>query len=212
MTITAQSIIAQAHELLQDPTGGRWPATELVQHLNDGQRALVEYRPERFAVAVPTALVAGPRQTIPDNCARLLEVPRNTSGAAIRPVDRGQIDAVEPGWYTKPPSTTIQHTMVDAREHNVFYVYPPAALGASVELVYAAWPTDVPAPAGATAATVTGNIGVDDTFKNALLHFCLYRAYAKDAEFGGNAALSAGHYQLFTSNAGVVAPPAAAQE
>ena len=136
MTTTAQSIITQAHELLQDPDGTRWKATELVQHLNDGQRALVELRPEMFAVTVATALIAGPKQTVPAACAELLEIPRNTSGNAIRPVERAQLDAIEPNWYTKTGTTAIKHTMVDAREPNVFYVYPPAAVGASVDLVY----------------------------------------------------------------------------
>ena len=152
---TAQSIITQAHELLQDPDGTRWKATELVAHLNDGQRALVELRPEMFAVTVAASLVAGPRQTVPAACAELLEIPCNTSGNAIRPVERAQLDAIEPNWYTKTGTTAIKHTMVDAREPNVFYVYPPAAVGASVDLVYSAWPADVPAPSGVTAATVT---------------------------------------------------------
>ena len=210
MTTTAQSIIKQAHELLQDPDGTRWPATELVAHLNDGQRALAELRPEMFAVTAAAALVAGPKQTTPSACAKLLEIPRNTSGAAIRPVERSQLDAIEPSWYTSTGVTTIKHTMVDAREPFVYYVYPPAASsGASVDLVYAAWPTDVSAPGGITAATVSGNIGVSDEFKNALLHFVVGRAFMKDADFGGNAALSASHLQLFTSFAGATEPPAA---
>ena len=212
MTTTAQSIIKQAHELLQDPDGLRWPATELVAHLNDGQRALVELRPEKFAVTAACALVAGPKQTTPVACARLLEIPRNTNGASLRPVERSQLDAIEPTWYTKTGTAALKHTMVDAREPNVFYVYPPAALGASVDLVYAAWPADIPPAGGATAATVTGNVNVRDEFKNALLHFCVARSYLKDAEFGGNAALAASHYQLFTANAGAPVPPAAAKD
>ena len=212
MTIAAQSIIQQAHELLQDPDGIRWKATELVAHLNDGQRALVELRPEMFAVTAAMALVAGPKQTVPVACAKLLEIPRNTSGSAIRPVERGQLDAIEPNWYTKTGVTAIKHTMVDAREPNVFYVYPPASVGASVDLVYSAWPADVPAPSGVTASTVTGNVNVDDSFKTALLHFVLSRSYMKDAEFGGNATLAASHYQLFTSTAGAPGPAVAAKE
>ena len=212
MTTTAQSIIKQAHELLQDPDGTRWKATELVDHLNDGQRALVELRPEMFAVTVATALIAGPRQTVPVACANLLEIPRNTSGGAIRPVERVQLDAIEPNWYTKTGVTAIKHTMVDAREPNVYYVYPPAAVGASVDLVYAAWPADVPAPSGVTAATVTGNVNVDDSFKTALLHFVLSRSFMKDAEFGGNATLAASHLQLFAAAAGAPGPAVAAKE
>jgi hypothetical protein len=212
VTTTAQSIIKQAHELLQDPDGVRWPATELVAHLNDGQRALCELRPEMFAVTVATTLIAGPKQATPANCSKLLEIPRNTNGNAIRPVERVQLDAIEPTWYTKTGVAVIKHTMVDARENNTFYVYPPASVGASVDLVYAAFPTDVPAPSGITASTVTGNVNVNDQFKTALLHFVLSRSYMKDAEFGGNATLAASHLQLFTAAAGATGPAVAAKE
>lgn len=212
MTITAQSLIAQAHELLQDAAGTRWPATELVGHLNDGQRALVDLRPEEFAVTAPLALVAGPKQTVPAACAKLLEIPRNTNGTVIRPVERKQLDAIEPSWYTKTGATTVQHTMVDAREPYRFYVYPPAAVGASVELVYSAYPADVATPGGPLATNVTGNVNCPDAYKNALLHFVLSRAYMKDAEFGGNATFSAGHMQMFSAGAGTTEPTVADKE
>lgn len=212
MTITAQSLIAQAQELLQDLTGTRWSATELVAHLNDGQRALVDLRPEEFAITAPLALVVGPKQTVPTACAKLLEIPRNTNGAVIRPVERKQLDAIEPSWYTKPGAVTIQHTTVDAREPSRFYVYPPAALGASVDLVYAAYPTDIAAATGPLAANVTGNLQCPDAYKNALLHWVLARAFMKDAEFGGNAAMSAGHLQLFSAGAGSPEPTVADKE
>lgn len=195
--------------MLQDPDGIRWPATELVRHLNDAQRALVTLHPERFAVTAPHALVAGAKQTVPANCAQLLEVSRNTGGAALRPVERRLLDAMDPNWYSKAGVTALKHACVEPIEPRVFYVYPPAAaLGASVDLVYAAWPVDVATPLGATAGTVSGNVNTPDEFKNALLHFCLFRAYAKDAEFGGNATLSAAHFQLFKSGAGADAPVA----
>jgi hypothetical protein len=205
MTTTAQSIIKQAQELLQDTTGVRWSAVNLVAHLNDGQRALVELRPEMFAATVPIALVAGAKQTIPSTVAKLLEIPRNTSGAAIFPVERAQLDAVEPTWYTKTGVTTIKHTTHDLREPHVFYVYPPAALGASVDAVGAVWPADVATPAGPLATNVSGNIDCKDDFKNALLHFVVSRALMADAE-DGNAALAASHAELFSAHAGGSAP------
>jgi hypothetical protein len=209
MTFTAQSIIQQAQEVLQDTDGTRWPATELVAHLNDGQRALVEPRPEMFAITSAYALVPGPKQTVPSDCAILLEVPRNTGGRAVTPVPRATIDAVAPTWYTGTRSVTIVHYMVDAREPQVFYVFPPAASGASVDLVYAAWPVDVPTPSGPAYGSVSGNINVNDSFRNALLHWVLARAFTKDAEFGGNAAMASAHMQLFTGYAGTTKPTVA---
>jgi hypothetical protein len=210
MTTTAQSIIKDAQVHLQDEAGVRWPATELVAALNDGQRELVTLRPDMFTVTAALALVAGPKQSTPVNCAELLSVPRNTSGPAIRAVERRLLDDVDPAWHTKTGVTTIQHVARESFEPNHFYVYPPAAAtGASVDLIYAAWPADVATPAGAAFSTVAGNINTDDQFKNALLHFVLFRSYSKDAEFGGNAATAGAHYALFKTGSGAAVPAAA---
>ena len=48
MTST-QSIITQAQAILQD-TGVRWPVSELVQYLNDGQREAASLRPDQKSV------------------------------------------------------------------------------------------------------------------------------------------------------------------
>lgn len=197
MTTTVQSIIKNAQILLLDVDGVRWPATELIDALNAGQRDIATLRPDQFTLMVPMALAAGARQALPANCAKLIEVPRNTAGGAIRQVSRNLLDAISPTWYTQAGVTTIQHFCHDPREPGVIYVYPPAAsVGASVDLVYNALPADVPAVTEATYTGVTGNVSVPDVFVNALLHFVLFRAFGKDAETG-NAALSASHYQLF---------------
>ena len=198
MTITAQSIIQTAQELLQDPDGIRWPATELVAHLNDGQREIATLRPDLFVVTAPMA-ITGVKHTLPDACVNLEEISRNTNGAPIRLVDRFMLDAVEPGWMTKTASTTIKHYCYDSKEPDAFYTYPPAESGASVDLVYSSLPVDVAAPSGAAYSTVTGNISCKDTCKNVLIHFVLYRAWSKDAEFGGNAALAQANYAFFTA-------------
>jgi len=185
MTTTVASIITEVKTILQDD-GTRWPTTELLSYLNDGQREIATIRPDLFVVTQAIPLVTGVKQTIPDACINLIEFTRNTDGAAIRQTDRTMLDLTEPGWYSKTPSKTIKHFCYDPREPDAFYVYPPAAVGASVDAVMSKMPDD---------AVV--NINCKDTCKNPLIHFTLFRAYQKDAEFGGNAALSAAHYQLF---------------
>jgi hypothetical protein len=212
MTTTAQSIILQAQQQLQDADGVRWPATDLVTHLNAGIRQLVELRPAEFALTISHPLVAGARQVMPANNALLLEIPRNTTGGPIRPVDRTQLELVDDKWYTATGKLKIVHTTHDPRDPQVFYVWPAAAVGAEVEMVYAAWPDAVAVPSGPAASTVTGDIPANDRFANCLLHFVLFRAFSVDAEFGGNGALSAAHYQLFTTLAGAPAPAVAAKD
>lgn len=210
MTTPAQTIVFDVQTTLQDLTGIRWPAAEIVRSLNDGQREIVNKLPEKSEITVAHTLVPGAKQKAPANCCKLIEIPRNTNGAAIRPADRKLLDALDPGWYTRKGSKTIKHVTHDAGRPNTFYAYPSATSEASVDLVYAPFPTDVPVPTGDTYASVTGDIDVNDTFKNALYHFCLFRAFSKDAEFGGNAALAGSHYRLFKDEIGADEAPAAA--
>lgn len=198
MATTAQSIIALAQELLLDKQGVRWPATELVAHLNDGQRAVVELRPDATAKDETLTLVAGVSQTIPAEANSLIEIVRNVGGKQrpVRQVVRNTIDAVDPAWYSSQPKGEVLHFMTDARQPRQFDVYPPVLAGTKVLAILSMTPTDVPQPSGVDSSTVTGHISLGDTFKNALLHFVLFRAFAKDAEVG-SAASSASHYQLF---------------
>lgn len=197
MTIPAQTVIQEIQLLLQDPLGTRWPAWELVQHLNDGQREIATMRPDMMAKTLSYPLAAGARQTTPSDCVKLVELTRNTDGAAIRQVERNTIDAVEPNWYQRATTNAIKNFTYDLRDPGTFYVYPPARGGTSVELVYSTAPVDIAPATGDTSASVSGNIGVNDVFKNALIHFALFRAVLKDAEYAANASLAASHYQMF---------------
>lgn len=199
MTTTTQSVVFNIQTALQDVDGTRWPATEIVSYLNDGQRDIAALRPDLFTATAPLVLATGAKQTLPAACSKLIDIPRNTSGAAIRQVDQSALDAVEPTWYTRAGSTTVKNVCFDPRDPSGFWVYPPASSGASVDLVYAILPADLATPGGAAFGTATGNLTVGDVFKNALTHYGLFRCWSKDAEFGGNAALASANYQLYQS-------------
>jgi hypothetical protein len=207
MPITAQSVIRRVAETLQDTTSIRWPVNELVRYLNDGQREIVLHRPDSMVTNAAQPLVAGSKQAIPSNGAKLIEVIRNSGGAkrAIRMCEREILDAQAPGWHNLTGVTEVLHFMYDPRDPKVFYVYPPAAAsGASVDLVYAALPGDVTEPAdGATYTAVTGNISVPDLYANALYDYILARCFMKDSEYAGNAQRAQAHYTLFASSLGI---------
>ena len=206
MTTTAQSIIQRAQTTLQDIEGVRHPATELVGYLNDGQRALINVRNDVGATTVAFIPAVGARQTVPANALALIDVLRNTNGTqrAVRKVDMVTMDATARDWTSGQTSKVATNFMFDPdRDPRTFWVYPPAATGASLDLLIAAYPTDVPAPSGAAYTTVTGSISVQDHWDNALLSYVLARAYMKDSEFAGNAQLSSTHMTSFLSQAGV---------
>ncbi len=206
MAITAQSIIQRCIGILQDSTSIRWPVNELVRYLNDGQREVVLNRPDCRPVNATKALAVGTRQTLPTDGAKLIEVIRNTSGnkRAVRLTNREILDAQVAGWHGLNPATEILHFVYDPRDPTVFYVYPPAASGASLEIVYASYPTNITEPAdGAQFTAVSGDMSVPDIFGNAIQDYILYRAYTKDSEYAGNAARAQAHYAAFANALGM---------
>ena len=207
MAFSAQNVLQRVVITLLDPNAIRWPTAELVRYLNDGQRDIALVRPDATSTTATMALAAGARQTLPAAGAKLLEVIRNTNGTkrAIRLVNRVILDAQVPNWYNLTGVTEIKHYTFDPREPRIFYVYPPAAsTGASAELIYSAYPTDITEPSsGALYSAVSGNISVADIYVNALVNYILYRAYSKDSENTLNASLAASFYQLYQNLLGV---------
>ena len=220
MSIAAQALIRRVVETLQDTTSIRWPVAELVRYLNDGQREIIVHRPDAMVTNASLALIAGTKQSLPTNGAKLIDVVRNSAGnkRAIRMCAREILDAQSPGWHNLSGVNEIVHFMFDPRDPKVFYVYPPAAAsGASVDLVYSALPTDIAEPAAGTDfGAVTGNISVPDIYSNALQDYVLYRAYTKDSQYAGNEARAQARYAAFANALGIeikatvaVAPSAA---
>ncbi|MBP6618099.1 MAG: hypothetical protein KA195_09020 [Burkholderiaceae bacterium] len=205
MPSPAKPIILAAQDELQDPAGVRWPATELVQHLHEGQRAIAQKRPDTTATVVTFSPAApGARHTLPAAAASLIDIPRNAAGRkrAITKVDQVLLDATVRDWQGMTPSAEVLHFMHDLREPRVFLTYPPASTAAALELVYSAYPAATATAGGAAASTVTGNIGLPDEWATALRYYVLFRAWSKDAEYGGNPQLAATNYGLFKAELG----------
>lgn len=195
-TITVASVISKAQTILQDTTGIRWPETELLGWLNDGQREVVLYKPNAFVKNTSVQLVTGTKQSLPSDGVQLIDVVRNlgtngsTPGRAVRIVIREILDSQVPGWHSSTASAEVKHYMYSPLDPRNFYVYPPqpAASTGYVELVYGATPTD---------ATLSGTITLDDIYQPALVDYCLYRAYSKDTEFAADPNRAAAHQTAF---------------
>lgn len=194
MALTAQNIIDRAAIIQQDATFVRWSLGEMANWLNDGRRELAVARPDIYAKGVTLSLAAGSRQSLPSDGIRLMDIPRNTSGDAITVTRREFLDQQQRGWQRYTPSTTIMHFMQDDRLANEFWVYPPAASGASVEIIYQAAPTDF----AVSGAAVTGTLSAkEELYGGALVDYICYRAASKDSEYAGSAERAAAHYNQF---------------
>jgi hypothetical protein len=205
--------------ILQDDTSVRWSANELVDWLNDAQTAAHILRPDATEEMTSITLVPGSFQDLGlrsldllNPSTKLIKVTRNTAiegrRRAIRLVPMQLMDVVKPDWETSAPATDCVNYMTDPNLPNCFWVYPPAPVPSPtlpammVEVQYSATPTPL-APitlANQTWRNIVGNLSVKDRFMQALVDFVLYRAYLKDAEYGGNGARAQVHFQQFQNS------------
>lgn len=209
MTTTAQSIVKRSATVLKDKLGIRWPADELVEWLIDFERELAVFRPDAYATVETLALVAGHQQTLPDTCARLIDIPANSTGTKlpITKVERAELDAIKPGWRAMTAAASIKNFMHDTKTPLKFEVYPPATTDAAVDIEFSKYPALLTVPAPNTAyAAVTGNLTAPDKFANAAVDYVLYRAFGKDSELTVNEARSQGHYRAFALSVGIKMP------
>lgn len=204
-SIKVVSLLADAQVLLSDTSGTRWPLLELQAWLNAGYRELVNVRPDANVLVGTFNCALGARQDIASqftNASRLLEVVRNMAAtsnkSAIILVDRHSLDDQRSNWTTDPASISIDNYVYDPRVITQFLVYPPAASGAQVEVIYYA----VPDPHALTLSQLQNTstaetIRVADIYANCLLDYMLFRAFSKDSDNPAMASRAAAHYQAF---------------
>ena len=195
----AIAIINDAAVFLNDVALTRWSQSELLSWINAGQLEIATLVVNSNAVTVPHILQPGAIQGGPDDAIRIVEFVRNmgptgtTPGAAIRQIDRKTMDRYFPTWTEDTPSSTVVHAMYDAVDNNsTFYVWPPQpAEPQYIEIIYAQIPPQIPNYAIGTKITIM------DYYRNALLDYVLYRAFAKDSDSANQAQRSQNHYQMF---------------
>lgn len=176
-TILGSAIVAKAaRQLLDDaaqPSGGqkRWTTVELNGWLFTAVRELIKEKPDAAVKNVAFTCAAGAKQTVPADCLLLMDV-RGDAGTNITPVTLEDMDYSVRGWRTATAGAAV-HFMHDARDGQHFYLYPPAVVSATVELVYGC------DPLYSDAAVA---IPVDDTYEQALMEFVMARAYEKNSK------------------------------
>lgn len=197
MTTTVASVIATLATKLQDLTYARWTQDILLQCINETQKEMVLYKPNIGTKNVSIQLVAGPKQSIPNDGISLVSVLRNTgtagttNGAPIRLVSKKHMD-VGSSWYAAKTESEVREYVYDMNDQKNFYVYPPAS--GYVEIIYVAEPP---------VMLLTDTVWVDDAYVPILVRGAIAQAYAIDAESQSNAALAMTNYQAFMSMLGV---------
>lgn len=190
-TITVKEVVRRISALLQDnnPQFTRMPEREIVDFLNDAQRAIFTYLPAACSRIDAIKLVPGTLQSIESipaaNCkpgdgttpaapvigSMLLDVLCNmgatgtTPGKAIRPLTGGResLDAFNPNWHTEV-DTAVSNFLFDPRMPRHFHVtpgvHPTTAVWVRVAMV--AQPLPIP-NTGSPGSELYGQAGSNTT-------------------------------------------------
>ena len=198
--VTSNEILTRVNKLLNDPGYTRWPKEELLNYLNDAQRAIVLRRPDSYTADIDNFVcVEGTKQSLPADALKLIDVTRNESGKAIRgPYNRQVLDDNYDTWYAGKTAQEVELYIYDERNPKTFYVYPGVVAGINLTLVYSKAPPAIDA-VGNDAGEV---IALDDVYVNAIIEWVLYRSYMKDAEYAANPNKSQMHMNAFKSQLG----------
>lgn len=204
MALTVRQLINDALQELQDSEAVRWKRLEMLAYFNAAQRAFAAHRPDQMMGERVLSLTQGWLQQVPKDVETFMDVTNNVnqSQKRITKTDMWVLDAVSANWRSSAPGREVQHYMHDLRNPNEFLVFPPVQAGVKVRALVSASVRDLEDESEAAS--------VPAVWMDSLRHFVLYRAWSKDAEFGGNAQLATAHFQLFLNALGVQSQAAAA--
>ena len=215
MAFSAASVMRKANTILQDNGAVRWTAMEMCDWLNDAMRAVVTMKPNALSGSVALTLVAGTRQTLPDEYAVLTQVVANlvgatgfTRGEAIRVVqNRQMLDSRIPNWHSNsaggiPFAGNISYVLQEPMAPREFYVVPGAIAGTRIEAIVGKKAVDVPIPTSGNVLDVnayTTVVEFDDLYQAILLDLLLFRAFSKDSGAPDGPGRSQNHLTLATN-------------
>lgn len=204
---TVGTVINNAKLVLQEVTaaGTRWTNEELIGWLNEGYQAITQVKPDASSVNATMALTPGTRQEIPTDGRRLIDVVRNTADASLKMgvliTTRRALDTTRRSWHADPQSIDIEQYVFDDQDPTHFYVYPPAADGAELELIYSAVPKPHDKSQGLNGLA-NESLHLNDSYAPCLTDYILYRAYSKDAEHSANLSRAQMHLQAVSTALG----------
>lgn len=185
----ASDVIAGARKLLVDPTGVRWPDSDLLGWVGEAQLQVIAVRPDSNSKRADLTLVAGIEQTIPADGTRLLSVLQNVGGRVITLISRNELSSIDVNWPVAAARSAQRHYMFDADTPKVFEVWPPAVPGNKARIAYAAIPAPIAAP--------TDDLTLDGIYLPSLTDWVCYRAYMQDSDDPQDGGRAANHLAAF---------------
>lgn len=198
---TGTEIDREARALLQDKDTVHWAAADMIDWINAFQRDLVTHKPKAGTVTKNLDITANSaKQSVPATTIQLLDVICDmgtdgaTPGRAITLTTIERLAASRPNWR-RDAGPCVRHWMQDDRDASVFYVWPQVPTATKVEGRTVDHPTAISALTTALTAPAE--------YRNAGVHFVLFKAYSQDAADSLHAELAAMHYGLYAGMLGI---------
>lgn len=175
MALQVIDVLNSVRATLLDASSITWSQPELTTYLNEAIQKTCFVKPDIFVQFVEAALSPGVVQGFDVDTNALIDIVKNTtSGKPITQVDRALLEVADPNWSAATPKVDIEHYTVDPRSPRTFFVYPPAAAGASVTVLKAVRPANVTGD--------TDTIPIVGSAVPILVDYVLGRAYAKNSK------------------------------
>jgi hypothetical protein len=175
MILTLAQPINTAIGILNDLGSVRYSRPDLLQYANDALDQMV-------VIAAPLFNTEGEVECIPDSTIQsvsygdahaLVDIRRIKNGTAITPCDRASLDAYNPDWHNPVNAGFAQHWMPLADDPVRFLIYPPAPSNQVLDIIYTRIPDEY---------TETEDVGLPDTYSDAIADYIVHRASSRDAE------------------------------
>lgn len=201
MSKTYQSIIDKAEIILQDEdtdqTVRRWTETELLTWAKDAEEQIASLKTDSNPVVETVQLTTGSQQSLPTRAVQLLDVTSNmgitgtTRGDVISVVEKGIMNAINPGWMSDTANTVVKHVIYDTKRSPKFYwVYPQSPGTNYIEIMTGKLPDN-------SSKVIGDNIVMADEYAHTIMHFIIAMAFAKDTDIPESAARAQLHMNIF---------------
>ena len=182
-------IITRVRILSNDNNAGQYRTqdSDIILFTCDGVQYIGGIRPDSLTLSTTVTLAAGTKQSLTNFATpgqELLDVYRSGT-QVVREIARNELDSTNPTWHGDTASATIQNYCYDERDPFTYWVYPPATLGASLDVLYDQ------APIQFAVTNETTAIPLAQQYIDPLLNYVLSWVYFKESQDDHNHALAA---------------------
>ena len=137
MALVGTTVLDLAAKQLNDAGNVRYPRADLCDFLTFALLEVAAFRPKALGTRLTVSLATGAAQSVPAGAIAFLDA----VGKQI--VDRATLDATDPDWMDRAPTTPVRDVMFDDQDPRTFWVYPPSPTGQQIQIIAAQTPPTV---------------------------------------------------------------------